>query len=117
MFDLSVSARIARELRIKGFALSLADAVLGQLWESRAGCGLSVRAGDETGGQRGKGRPLEALLSQGAVCALARLLFGPGQHRSHLQPGHQRDQVEQIRLREGGTGSSLSIFVLHALVP
>lgn len=90
-------------LRLKWIALLPADVVSGQLRESRAGRSLSVRAGDEEAGQRGKGRPLEALLSQGAVRTLARLLRGPGQHGSHLQPSHQGAQVERVHLRGGAT--------------
>lgn len=87
-----------------------ADVVPGQLQEARARCGGSVRAGGEESGQKGEGRPLEALHPQGAVHALARLLGGPDQHRPHLQAGHQGDQVGRVHLGEGEGLSSANLF-------
>lgn len=73
-----------------------ADVVSEQLWETRDGRGVSVRAGDEEAGHGGEGQPLEPLHPQGNIRPVAQLLAGRRQHRAHLQAAHQGNQVWRL---------------------
>lgn len=83
--------------------------VAGQWERPRDGRCVAVRAVCEGAGSPGEERPLEAVLQEGDLHAMALAHRGPGRHQPHLPTDRQGRQVRGVPLRQG---TFLSLFTL-----
>ncbi|XP_053723375.1 unconventional myosin-VIIa-like isoform X3 [Synchiropus splendidus] len=92
-----------------------AGVVSGQRQRPRDGRRVSVRAVRQRAGRPGAQRPLEAVLQEGALHAVALPGRRPRGHRPHLPAGGAGGQVRRVPLRPGRPGRAGLAAVLRGL--
>lgn len=74
-----------------------------------------MRAVRQGAGSPGEERPLEAVLQEGDLHALALPHRGPGRHQPYLPADHQGRQVRGVPLRQGASFVNYLLFTLKNL--